>query len=93
MAAEHFRAAPIQAAYRDTMRALAASLDEIFNGTAAGDNKKVGFCLLTFEFGKTEGGRVNYISNGERSDMIAAMKEWLARAEGRVVEDTTTRPQ
>lgn len=75
---------PIQAQYREGMNALANFLDEHFNGGR--DPKRIGFVLLMAEFGKIEGGRVNYISNGERSDMIAMMKEWLARAEGRYQE-------
>jgi hypothetical protein len=87
-------AAPIQADYRDQMNAMAAALDEAFNGPRLPGiprKPKVGFCLLSFEFGKTEGGRVNYISNGERADMIAAMHEWLARAEGRYHEGSEAR--
>jgi hypothetical protein len=75
---------PIQAQYREGMNALAKTLDEQFNGGR--HPKKIGFVLLMAEFGQIEGGRVNYISNGERSDMIAMMKEWLARAEGRYQE-------
>ena len=52
---------------------------------------KVGFILLTAEFGKIDGGRVNYISNGEREDMIAMMREYLARVEGRYSDGPTTR--
>jgi hypothetical protein len=76
--------APIQPDYRDMMRKIAEAIDEGFNGNRK--PKKVGFVLLTAEFGKIDGGRVNYISNGERDDMIAMMKEWIARAEGRYVE-------
>lgn len=83
---------PIEAKYREKMSDLAEALDHVFNGDAKGSDRKVGFVLLSFEFGKTEGGRVNYISNGERSDMIASMREWLARAEGRMPE-TSERPQ
>jgi len=80
---------PIQEKYRAEMNALAEGIDRIFNG---GKNpKSVGFVLLSFEFGKTEGGRVNYISNADRRDMIAAMKEWLARAEGRYAEPSDTK--
>ena len=72
------------------MNDIAAGLDTIFNGVRlpglGSPPPRIGFVLLTFEFNKTEDGRVNYISNGERSDMIAAMKEWLARAEGRYHE-------
>jgi hypothetical protein len=76
--------APIQPAYAEMMRRIAGAIDEGFNGKTG--PKKVGFVLLTAEFGKIDGGRVNYISNGERDDMIAMMKEWIARAEGRYVE-------
>lgn len=75
---------PIDPRFHGQMNDLAAQLDQTFNPPPR--QRTVGFCLLTFEFGKTEGGRVNYISNGERSDMIAAMKEWLARAEGRMTD-------
>lgn len=82
---------PISADQRDLMRALAASLDELFNGQAHAPNPKVGFVLFSFNFGAVTGGRVNYISNANRADMIVAVKEWLARAEGRVAETPDTR--
>lgn len=44
-----------------------------------------GFALLVFSFG--DFGRMNYISNAERPDMLAALKEFIARAEGRFVDD------
>lgn len=75
--------APIQPAFSEMMQRIAAAIDEGFNGTTG--PKKVGFVLLTAEFGKIEGGRVNYISNAERDDMIAMMKEYIARLEGRYV--------
>lgn len=76
--------APIVPEQREMMNALAATLDEIFNGEERPG--KVGFVLLTFNFGQTQGGRVNYISNANRADMRAAMREFIARAEGRYVE-------
>ncbi len=82
-------AEPIEREFHAVMNATAEGLDKIFNGTTR--PPKVGFVLLTFEFGRTEGGRVNYISNAERGDMIAAMKEWLARAEGRYAEPSDTK--
>lgn len=65
---------------------IARGLDTVFNGDAKGSERKMGFALFWFEFGATEGGRVNYVSNAERADMITAVKEWLARAEGRLQE-------
>ena len=73
---------PIQPAYKKAMNKIARAIDETLNGKR---NRKptVGFILLTAEFGKIDGGRVNYISNGKREDMIAMMREYLARVEGR----------
>jgi hypothetical protein len=76
--------APIQDEHREAMNRVAEVLDRKFNPDR--HNRKVGFVLLIAEFGKIEGGRVNYISNGERADMIAMMKEYIARAEGRYAE-------
>lgn len=78
--------APIQPEVRATMNAIAQVLDETFNGPDFQNSRTVGFVLLTFEFGRTEGGRVNYISNGRREDMLAALREYLARAEGHHVD-------
>jgi len=79
----------IQAKYRAQMNDMARELDQRFNPPPAA--RTVGFALLSFEFGKTDGGRVNYISNGNREDMIAAVREWLARAEGRMPDAPGTR--
>lgn len=84
---------PIQKQYRQAMNRIARAIDEAFNGKRKpGRKPTVGFILLTAEFGKIDGGRVNYISNGEREDMIAMMREYLARVEGRYSEPTD-RPQ
>lgn len=71
------------------MRAVAAGLDEVLNGEAAGGERKIGFALLTYEFGKPKDGKVNYIGNGERNDVRVAMKEVIARWEGRYAEPST----
>lgn len=79
--------APIQVEYRQRMNDLAATLDEYFNGPeykTAG--RKVFFALLIGEFDKLDDGRINYISNGSRDDMTSALKELLARWEGRYSE-------
>jgi hypothetical protein len=83
---------PIQQQYRKQMNRLAAMIDEYFNGKRKPNRKPtVGFILLTAEFGKIDGGRVNYISNGNREDMLAMMREYLARAEGRYSDGTETK--
>lgn len=71
---------PIDPAYLDQMNAVASALEALFNP----DERKVAFVLLTAEFGKIEGGRVNYISNGKRDDIVAMMKELVGRFESRV---------
>lgn len=76
--------APIQAQYRAQMNAIAEGLDDILNGTER--PKKIGFALFMFEFDRIEANRVNYISNADRAEMLTAVREWLARAEGRVIE-------
>lgn len=42
-----------------------------------------GFALLMFKHGDVEGGRMNYLSDASREDMISALKELLANFEGR----------
>ncbi len=74
--------APIEAKYHAQMNAVAQALDEIFNGQAKHPNKKVGFVLLTFEYG-THDGRCNFISNGtDRADIVCLFREMIARFQG-----------
>ena len=72
------------------MRDIAALLDDAFNGPKeqrGPEGKKTGFALLVFPFGQPNGEhRSNYISNANREDMIATLKEFVARAEGRFQE-------
>lgn len=63
------------------MNALAEAIDEVFN--VPGQPKTVAFVLLTAKFGEIDGGRVNFITNGDRADVLAMMKEFIARSEGR----------
>lgn len=84
--------APIQKQYHRAMNKLARVIDEVLNGRRKpGRKPTVGFILLTAEFGKIDGGRVNYISNGEREDMIAMLREYLARVEGRYSDGTPSK--
>ena len=65
---------PISPEYRAMMNRLADALSKAFPGT--------GFVLLQFPFGGPDKARVNYISNANREDMLAALKEITARFEG-----------
>ena len=73
--------APIEAEYIAQMNAIAAALDETFNGDLKAPHKPVGFVLLVFPFG--DKGRANFISNGaDRKDIVVLFKEIIARFEG-----------
>lgn len=76
---------PIESQHHGQMNVLAKTLDEIFNGEARGSDRKIGFALLVYEFGKE--GRLNYIGNGKRANMLCALKELVARWEGRMMEE------
>jgi hypothetical protein len=74
---------PIEEKHYETMRAVADALNEFFAG--------YGFVLLVFEMTNPgempkEDARMNYVSNSRRDDVLAAMKEFIANAEGRVVD-------
>jgi hypothetical protein len=74
--------APIDPKYYEQMNAVAQALDQTFNGDARGNDKKVGFVLLLFEYGEKEG-RCNYISNGaDRRDIVTLFREQIKRFEG-----------
>lgn len=62
------------------MQALASGIDEILNGNVT--PKKNGFVVLVFPFDQVDGARTNYVSNCDRRDIIAALKEVTARFEG-----------
>lgn len=56
--------------------------------------KPYGFMLLVFKRNSSEpDDRMNYISNAKREDMIVAMKEFIAKCEGRAPDDTPTTKQ
>jgi hypothetical protein len=75
--------APIEEAYHAEMKAIAAGLDEMFNGDTRAPDKKTGFVLLVFPFGDEEGGRTNFISNAaDRKDIVVLFKGMIARFEG-----------
>jgi hypothetical protein len=73
---------PIDPQYFEKMNALAAAIDQLFNGELRGKDRQTGFVLMVFPFGNHSGG-CNYISNGaDRKDVVTLMKEMIARFEG-----------
>ena len=81
---------PIDPEFHDSMNRIAKVLDDTFNKD--GLEKTVGFMLLTFPLGENSphADRINYISNSVREDCICTLKEFIARAEGRHIEETQT---
>ena len=52
-----------------------------------------GFALLVFPFGGDPEGRINYISNSNREDMVCAMKEFISKFEGTTPDNLTITKQ
>ena len=61
---------PIMQRHRENMQAVMEALIEAFPG--------VGLCLFLFDQQAGQP-RANYISNTERKQTVAAIKEWIAR--------------
>lgn len=78
---------PIEPEVREKMIKLGYFLDEYLNGSNK-NNRKWGFALLVFKFGSGKDHRSNYLSNCIREDMIATMKEFIARNEGTYIDPT-----
>lgn len=71
---------PVEERYKEDLRKLGRAIDSAINP----NGKKInGFVLLMFGLGDLKT-RMNYLSNGEREDVIVALKEFIAQAEGRV---------
>lgn len=73
---------PIVKEHHDAMNDLIQALMEMFPGK--------GVTLMVFDFGGK--GRMNYISNANRVDMLTALKEFIAVHEGRRM-DPPDQPQ
>ena len=74
---------PVDKRYVAQMNELAHVIEAWLNGPKQiGVEPKIGFVLLVSEFGQIHDGRVNYISNGDRENMLVMMEEYLARARG-----------
>lgn len=68
---------PIQQRFRENMQAAFGALVEIF--------PDIGLCLFLFS-PDAANPRANYISNTDRSQTLAAIKEWVARQEAASAE-------
>lgn len=70
--------APIESTFRELMKKIARTLDQILNEPGKKTN---GFILLVFPFEGREG-LASLVSNADRADVIILLKEQLARFEG-----------
>lgn len=77
------REQPIEEHIRELMQQIGAILLLAIQET----NANYGFALLMFEYGAE--GRMNYISSASRRDMVAALKEFIAKNEGTYQEEST----
>jgi hypothetical protein len=67
---------PVEEKYHDRMNELATALEMFFNPDG---ERKVCFTLLVTEFNTQ--GRLNYISNGRKEDIMTTMKELVGKYE------------
>lgn len=74
---------PVEAHIRELMQTIGQSLARAIKKTDA----NYGFALLMFEYGAE--GHMIYTSNANRRDMVAALKEFIAKNEGTYQEEST----
>jgi len=70
------------------MKGLFEGIGNVLNGAnCPHDKKRLGFALIVFDVNiGAKAGRMNYMSDCNREDMIAAMKEMIGQLEGRAHE-------
>lgn len=69
----------VEPEFVETMAQIARAIDFAFNGPNG--PKRIGYVLMVFPFGDKPG-RCNYMSNGNREDVITLFKEQLSYFEG-----------
>jgi hypothetical protein len=72
---------PIEPQYAARMQAMGSVIDDFLNGPKPAQRKN-GFILMVFEMGDIPHGRMNYLSNARREDVVTALKEQLSYFEG-----------
>ena len=68
----------------EIMHRLAVLLNGILNEDIS--HPDIGFVLLVFDTNGQQGSLTNYVSNCQRQDMIAALKEVTTRFEGQSLQ-------
>lgn len=69
-------------AIEEKLRPIMNDIGKIIGQAIRDAKENMGFALFVFDFG--EGGRINYISNAQREDMLATLKAFIASCEGRM---------
>lgn len=83
---------PIEPALKELMNDIGKILGRaIAEHTHTAPGERYGFALFMFGLAGDELSRMNYICNCNRQDMLTALKEFIARAEGRYQPDFTKR--
>lgn len=81
---------PAQEEVAGLLRDIGHTIGHAIDASMVRTGEKWGFALLIFRMGDNRpGDRMNYLSNARREDMLAAMKEFIAHAEGRYYGDPT----
>lgn len=85
---------PIEPVLRELMNDIGKQIGGALKAATQGTGNGYGFALLMFGLSGAEDMRMNYIANVDREDMLAAMKEFIARNEGRYMDvDFTKKKQ
>lgn len=74
---------PIEPVLRELMNDIGRMIGGALKETVKNTGEEYGFALLMFGLKGDESSRMNYIANVDRESMLAAMKEFIARNEGR----------
>ena len=75
------------AATKEVMQLLAQRLDKALNGEVRA-RPRFGFVLLISDLDLSDGTpRTNFVSNGDRKDVVAILKEVAARLEGQPYQE------
>jgi len=78
---------PVQPEFVEFINKIGRAINKFLNPNP--NEKKYGFSILMFKFGEpNQFDRMNYLSNANREDMIASMKEFIARNEGTYIDPT-----
>jgi hypothetical protein len=77
---------PIEESVREVMNDIARMIGGALAEATQNSREQYGFALLMFGLSGNEECRMSYIASVNRQDMLTAMKEFIARNEGRYEE-------